>query len=250
MQWQDDGVVLARRPMSANKWLVECITVQHGVVRGVVRLAKPQLGMVDKGALVQLTGSARLAEHMPTLTLEPLAQPLLPYLHDGTRLAAVASLCALVGQILPEREPYPVLAQAMMAWLRQLHAPDWLAGCARLEWELLQEAGYALDVSACAVTGATQGLAYISPKSGRAVTAEAASVWRDKLLPLPAFLQDGNARATSEDIVQALRLTQYFLQAWVFATLARPLPLARVHLAAILPQTATDKPCTALENHV
>jgi outer membrane protein assembly factor BamA len=50
--------------------------------------------------------------------------------------------------------------------------------------------GYGLDLSACAVTGRTEGLSYVSPRTGRAVTREGAGIWPARLLPLPGFIVD------------------------------------------------------------
>ena len=56
------------------------------------------------------------------------------------------------------------------------------------ELALLAELGFGLDLGACAVTGTTEGLVWVSPKTGRAVSREAGAPYADKLLPLPAFL--------------------------------------------------------------
>ena len=72
------------------------------------------------------------------------------------------------------------------------------------------------------VTGATEGLAYVSPKTGRAVTAEAGKLHKDKLLPLPAFLTESQNRPGRDDLVAGLRLTGYFLDRHVFAHAPRP----------------------------
>ena len=56
-----------------------------------------------------------------------------------------------------------------------------------IRWEtvLLADLGYGLDLTACAVTGETAGLAFVSPRTGRAVTEAAAGIWKDRLLRLP-----------------------------------------------------------------
>jgi DNA repair protein RecO (recombination protein O) len=86
----------------------------------------------------------------------------------------------------------------------------------------LSSLGFGLDLAQCAVTGATEGLAYVSPKTGRAVTAEAGKLHKDKLLPLPAFLIQPHDRPQHTDLVAGLRLTGYFLDRHVFAHAPRP----------------------------
>ena len=62
-------------------------------------------------------------------------------------------------------------------------------------------------------------LVYVSPKSGRAVSAQAGAPWRDKLLPLPPFL---NGEGESEDapspqeLADGFALTGFFLASRVF----------------------------------
>ena len=101
---------------------------------------------------------------------------------------------------------------------------------ARFEAQILAECGFRLDLSRCAATGATDGLVYVSPKSGRAVSAEAGAPWRDRLLPLPAFLREGasvEARPSAEEIADAFRLTGFFLARDLFALRGEPLPDSR-----------------------
>jgi len=100
---------------------------------------------------------------------------------------------------------------------------------AYLQWELslLEELGYGLDLSACAVTGAQEGLVFVSPKSGRAVTREGAGEWADKMLPLPPVLR-GEGDAANDEIAAGLKTTGYFLEHRLARDLGgKPLPEAR-----------------------
>ena len=101
-----------------------------------------------------------------------------------------------------------------------------------MAWELslLAELGFGLDLSMCAASGATTDLIYVSPKSGRAVSAAAGENYKDKLLPLPQFLV-GKEVVEPRDIADGLRLTGYFLDRHVLAPLAKLLPDARVRIA-------------------
>jgi DNA repair protein RecO (recombination protein O) len=97
-----------------------------------------------------------------------------------------------------------------------------------IRWELivLSGLGYGLDLTSCAVTGRTEELTYVSPRTGRAVTAEGAGAWATKLLPLPGFLTG----ATPPDMQgwrDGLRLTGHFLARDAFGHQHRPLPQAR-----------------------
>ena len=75
---------------------------------------------------------------------------------------------------------------------------------------MLEELGFALDLTCCAVSGSTDDLVYVSPRSGRAVSRAAAGKWADRLLPLPNILL-GEGDAETSDILHALGTTGHFL---------------------------------------
>ena len=96
---------------------------------------------------------------------------------------------------------------------------------ARIEARVLAECGFALDLDSCAATGVREDLIYVSPKCGRAVSAAAGAEWRDRLLPLPAFLRGGETPAPGPaEIADAFRLTGFFLDRDLFAPRGLPLP--------------------------
>jgi len=90
--------------------------------------------------------------------------------------------------------------------------------------------GFGLDLSCCAVSGTTEDLAYVSPKSGRAVAAHHAGRWKTQLLPLaPCMI--GQSVADNGEIAAGLRTTGHFLEKWLAPSLGdRGLPLARQRL--------------------
>src|SRR5262249_14013819 len=133
---------------------------------------------------------------------------------EPLRLGALAWAAAVVEAAMPEREPHPRAFEGFGALIESLLGTeallDWAALYVRFELDLLAELGFGLDLSRCAVSGATTDLAFVSPASGRAVSAAGAGIWRDRLLPLPAFLTGGTADLSS--IRQGLALTGSFLE--------------------------------------
>jgi DNA repair protein RecO (recombination protein O) len=146
---------------------------------------------------------------------------------DPLALAMLSAVCAQSEDALPEREPHEAVFAGLIGLLPRLTLGE-AALPELIQWELilLSDLGYGLDLSQCAVTGATEGLAFISPKTGRAVTAEGAGVWSSRLLSLPPFLIGGTDRGP-EDWCDGLRLTGHFLARDVFGARHRPLPMAR-----------------------
>jgi DNA repair protein RecO (recombination protein O) len=145
-------------------------------------------------------------------------------------LAGLNYLAQLI-RVLPERDPHEAVYETLSLIADALDdsalAP---ALVARFETQILAECGFRLDLSRCAATGATEGLAYVSPRSGRAVSAEAGGPWRDRLLPLPAFLREGarvEARPSAGEIADGFRLTGFFLARDLFGPNNAPLPDSR-----------------------
>ena len=82
-----------------------------------------------------------------------------------------------------------------------------------------------------------QDLTFVSPRSGRAVSREAAGEWAERLLPLPSFLRNGFDVASEADVLDGLQTTGYFLSTWLADSLGeRELPDARMRLIARMEQ--------------
>ncbi len=147
----------------------------------------------------------------------------------------VATLSALL-RLLPERDPYEELFEMADAVAAGLDRADFAAPLmARLELALLGALGFGLDLEACALTGVRDDLAYVSPKSGRAVNRGAGAPWRDRLLAYPRFLQEEGAPASSTDIAAAFRLTGHFLTRDVLIPRGAVMPLSRgLYLQALV----------------
>ena len=174
---------------------------------------------------------ARLAEHLGTLTCELTRPFAAEVMEDAGRLAALSSACALVTGAIPEREPHPALFEATRVLLEHLAGDDWATLYVRWELGLLGELGFGLDLTACAATGRNDQLAYVSPRSGRAVSLAAGEPYRDRLLALPEFLIVNGRPGDDGEIAEGLRLTGYFLEKHVFGEPRAALPEARRRLA-------------------
>jgi DNA repair protein RecO (recombination protein O) len=239
MDWTDVGVVLSSRPYGENNALAVLLTRAHGRCAGMLPGGQGmrRRALVEPGTVVHAHWRGRTAEQLGTWGLEAENGVAARFLHDPGRLAALASACALCDVCLPDREPHPALHDGLLALFDLLDGPVWAEACVRWEVGLLAELGFALDLSACAVTGADAAndyLSHVSPRSGRAVSASAAEPYLDKLLPLPGFLV-GRGVGGADEAAAGLRLTGYFLER---CALHGPLPPARVRLAEICDRAA------------
>ncbi|MFT3974535.1 MAG: DNA repair protein RecO [Amaricoccus sp.] len=232
MDWRDEGILISARRHGESAAIVELLTRAHGRHAGVVRggAGRRLAPVLQPGARLAVDWSARLEEHLGSFRVEPLAPVPAALMADGAALATLASVAALLGATLPERDPHPDLHARTCALVEALgRAPDWPARYAAWELGLLAELGFGLDLARCALTGATDDLAFVSPQTGRAASRTAAAPWADRLLPLPAFLRDGwDAPPPASEVAAALALTGHFLDARVAPGLPREtLPAAR-----------------------
>lgn len=236
MDWTDQGILLATRPYGESAAIADVLTAAHGRHLGVVRggTGRRLSPVLQPGAQVHLTWRARLDGQLGAYGVEPMRPRAAQILADADRLAALAALCALAAFALPEREPQPELYPLTCA-LADLIADggDWFGPYLRWERALLDHTGFGLDLGSCAISGATAGLAYVSPRTGRAVTAVEAAEWADRLLPLPPALLAEGVAADRDQMAQGLRTTGHFLAQVLAPALGdRPLPPARARLAA------------------
>jgi DNA repair protein RecO (recombination protein O) len=235
MDWRDQGILLSTRPHGETAAIIEVLTAGHGRHVGVVRggASRKMAATLQPGTGLQLEWRARLESHIGSFTVEPLRSRS-HLLADRLALAGLLSACALLRVALPEREPHPALWTMTLALFDRLGADGWTSDYLRWELRLLDELGFGLDLGSCAVTGETEGLAFVSPKTGRAVTRKGAGDWSDRLLPLPAGLAGPDPLGTAA-VADGLRLTGFFLDRGLRPVLHdRPLPEARSRLVDLL----------------
>jgi DNA repair protein RecO (recombination protein O) len=184
----------------------------------------------QSGNLVQARWVGRLPEQLGSVTAELAYATAAFVLDEPLLLAVLSAACAVAEGALPEREPHPRIFAGLVHLVANLaQKSDILPELVRWEASLLADLGYGLDLRRCAVTGQAEGLVWVSPKTGRAVSESGAGVWKSRLFRLPAFLQDDSSGAL-EDWRDGLRLTGHFLARDVFGLHNRPLPHARLSL--------------------
>jgi DNA repair protein RecO (recombination protein O) len=219
MQWTDEGIVLGSKRHGEANAILELMTREHGRHLGLVRggAASRLRPVLQPGNRVCATWRARLDEHLGLYTVEAVdarAASFLPVPHALYGVTHLAALCRL----LPERDPHPQIHAALDELLDGLIDRQ-QAGLrvVRFELQLLAELGFGLDLARCAVSGSAADLAYVSPKSGRAVSRQAGGPWKDRLLPLPAFLQAAflgeslSGDPAAQDLADGYALTGFFL---------------------------------------
>ena len=237
MNWSDEGVILSVRAHGETAAVVEILTRAHGRHMGLVHggRSRKQRPVLQIGNHVDATWKARLADHLGHMNLELIHGYAAGAMDDPAALAGLTCLCTL-GRLLPERDPHPNLYEVTLFVLAYLDdARVWPALLARWELALLDELGVGLDLTQCAATGINDDLIYVSPKTGRAVSASAGEPYRDRLLALPPFLLPGRRAAVAPgDIESAFALSGHFLETRVFQPRDEQMPDARTRLLTLL----------------
>jgi len=241
MEWSDEGVILSVRPHGETGAVLELFTRAHGRHLGLVhggrsRKLRP---ILQTGNHIDATWKARLSDHLGHFAIELRRGFAAVVMDDAAALAELTSLAAL-SRLLPERDPHPNLYEVTLFVLGFLDERSvWPALLVRWELALLEELGFGLDLASCAATGQTNELVYVSPKSGRAVSAAAGEPYKGRLLSLPAFLRRGPAGdVTLEDVRAGFALTGHFLAARVFRPRDLAMPQPRLRLLSYLGQDA------------
>jgi DNA repair protein RecO (recombination protein O) len=229
MEWDAPAIVLDARPYGEGDAIVTMMTEEHGAHRGLARGggARSRTATWQPGNLVQARWVARLVDQLGSLSAELVHPGAALAMDDPLGLAMLSAACAVAGGALPEREPHPRVFEGLLHLIAHLpRGSAMLTELVRWEAVLLADLGYGLDLTRCVVTGATAGLAFVSPKTGRAVTSAGAGIWTSRLLRLPSFLT-GDNEAGPSDWRDGLRLTGHFLERDAFGHHHRPLPAAR-----------------------
>ncbi|MBN9599757.1 MAG: DNA repair protein RecO [Afipia sp.] len=214
MEWTDEGIILGVRRHGESSAIVELMTRGHGRHLGLVRggAGTRLRPLLQPGNSVSAVWRARLDEHLGYYQLEGMRLRAATVFASSFAAYGVTHLASLA-RLLPERAPHDDIYDLLDAILNDFDDPATAgAHLVRFELAMLTELGFGLDLSACAATGATHDLVYVSPKSGCAVSRSAGEPWRERLLPLPAFLSDeGEGGWTEQDIRDGFRLTGLFL---------------------------------------
>jgi DNA repair protein RecO (recombination protein O) len=232
MEWSEEGIVVATRRHGEADVILEVLTAGHGRHLGLVKGGRSRRlrPVLQAGNTLSLTWRARLHEHLGNFRAEPVVERSSDLMASPVGAFGLALAGAHL-RLIPERDPHPRLFEALSLMLDRFNEPSLAAEMmARFEVLLLDELGFGLDLESCAATGTREDLVYVSPKSGRAVSREAGEPYRDRLLPLPSFLNGPLMESVdTETLQEAFVLTGYFLERHVFDARGEGLPEVRLN---------------------
>lgn len=230
MRWSDQAIILSVRKFSESSAVVKLFSREQGIYSGAVRgaMSKANRGIYQAGNIVQAVWNARTEDQLGNLHSE-LEEPVAAlFMQDQAKLLAMSSALTLSEFSLAERDPHPVLYDHLYYLLQRLkYDLPWHEEYVKLELTILTESGFGLELDSCAATDSRENLIYVSPKSGRAVCAEAGEPYKTKLLKLPDFSKEFS-------IAEGLALTGYFLEHRLLEAHHQKMPSTRTRLAGLL----------------
>jgi DNA repair protein RecO (recombination protein O) len=231
MEWTGEALLIGVRRHGESSVIAEAMVAGRGRYMGLIRGGRSTklAATLQPGNTIQLTWRARLEDHLGTFTVELLQARAAGLIADRKRLYLAQTVCEHL-HLLPERDPHDRLLGMALQLIDS--EPDAVT-LARFELALLDELGFGLDLETCAATGVTEDLTHVSPKSGRAVSRAAAEPYKDRLLPLPSFL-NARGNASPDDLNAAFRLTGHFLHMHVWSARQLDPPATREPLIEML----------------
>ena len=230
MNLTDEGIAIGVKKFSDSTNLMKILTKDNGIYSGLIRIKKNQgnSGVNIPGNTLSVNWRARLSEHLGFFNTELIKSRSSNYLNSSINLEVLNSICSLM-DIFPEREECIDLYNIIEKLLDNLNNTRlWPFLYIKFELLFIERMGYGLDLSSCAVNGSTDNLNWVSPKTGRAVSALGAKGWEDRLLKLPEFLGQNEIKSVSKtDLLDSLKLTEFFLIKRVYSQYAKNLSSSR-----------------------
>ncbi len=236
MQWKDSAIIIKKYDHSDHLSIVSCFTIKYGLRKGIVKLGNKKQQQACIGNVVEIIWKGRLEEHLGRFDIQ--AQEFVyPFIYnDHKKLVSLQSILELLSVCLVEKEPQQELYEHLENFIYKLKfgESNWLLSMVFLEMHILAKLGFGFDCSKCAVTGSAENLAYLSPKTGRAVSERIGKPYAEKLFVLPKIFIDADYSPTSEEVTQAFKITKYFFEKNLFKLKGINLPDIRNILQQIL----------------
>jgi DNA repair protein RecO (recombination protein O) len=224
LQWRENSIVLSSRRFTEDAWIVTVLNKTLGKTSGLVKRTRTK---VQIGDISDVYWRGRTVEQLGTFRIENVFSPFAHTFSNSASIFAIESACSLCAKGLPERAPHSALFESLIALLLSISKGGWLINYAFFELSFLSEVGAGLDLTKCAITGSTENLFYISPRTGCSATREAGDKYKDRLFILPQFLISRDDRPTNRDIFSALSVTGHFLEMYFYGISNGKLPLSR-----------------------
>ena len=220
MKWQDTGIVVSTKKYGESSLILNLFTENHGLHSGLIKFAnsKNTRNMYQVGNICTVEWTGRLEDQLGYYKSETEKYVSHNIINNSLKIDVLISLSSLLNKLLADRQVHSSLFLNTINFINYLNNNEkyWMLKYIRWELKFLSELGFGLDLTKCAVTGSKNDLQFISPKSGRAVSAEGAGEWRNKLFILPKFfLLDNEYTDDKSELLKGIKITTFFLNRYV-----------------------------------
>ena len=237
MQFSGEGYIIKLRNQGEKSLIATLVCPEHGKIVGFINGAhsKRGLGVYQLGNYISFNAYARVAENMLSLKgVELVEAHTADFMLNTDKIEALSSLCRLLDVCVAENDNLGRFYKEVKDFFKHINDDNWLVYYSYFEYYLLDFLGVGLDISECAVTGKTEGLSYVSPKTGRAVCEEIGAPYKDKLYAYPQYIVDKNYRPKRAEVANLLAMTGGFLTKNFLAGHNLQLPEKRANLLNIV----------------
>lgn len=232
MKFIDQGYITNICKHGENSLILTVVTQNHGKTIGYVRgcLYKKNLSIYQLGNFIKIEAYSRVDNNMLSFKVELISPEMVNFIQSEQKLNALSSLCSLCNSCLPELENLENFYNRVDCFFKQIHEENWLVYYSLFEFYLLEYLGIGLELRECAVSKTTENLAYISPKTGRAVCEDVGRIYKEKLFSYPHFIMKNNHNPSKKELEETLNMTEFFLQKNFFAEHGLKFPQNRANL--------------------
>lgn len=224
MQWREESIVLSVKLFSENYRIVTVFNKSIGKCSGLVRGIKSS---IQPGDISDVTWRGRTVDQLGIFKLENIFSPFGHIYKDASKIFAIDSACTMSANGLPDRAIHKNMFDSLKRFLLSVTQENWIADYIFFEISMLSDFGYGLNLTKCAVSGERNGLKYVSPRTGRAVTEDIAGKYKDRLFRLPDFLISECKNPTRYDVICAMSITGHFLKMYFQGVSGKDLPISR-----------------------
>ena len=211
---KDEGYVLSAKKYGEKSLIVVLFTKNKGKITGFVSdgTSKKNRGLFQTGNKLFFEASARLEENMRRLFRLELIEPnAVNMMVDVRKLELMTAVVPMFTRLLNENEDVALFYDILGKFFKAATLKEMLVQYAFFEFYVLDYLGIGLSLDCCAVTGQTEELCYVSPKTGKAVCREVGAPYADRLFKYPHFVVDNKQNPSYEEILNVLKMTEFFL---------------------------------------
>lgn len=212
---KDEGFVLGAQKYGEKALIVSLFSLSKGKIVGFSSdgKSKKMRGMFEVGNKIFFEASSRLEENLKRLFRVELIEPnAVNMMTDFKKLNLMMSVVPLIQKVLNENEEVYHLYEIIGKFFSAKTFKEMLMWYAYFEFYLLEYLGVGLNLECCAVSGRLDDLAFVSPKTGKAVCYEVGEPYKDRLFVYPKFVVDKSESPSCKEIFDVLKLTEHFLK--------------------------------------